>query len=579
MNKDNNVNGHKSILEETLDSLVVKRDVPRGVFVILLLLYIATSVAISISAASDKTIMFGNSSVAVYTFAGVLSSLANIFIIFMAIFCGKTGFIASVVVIMIQIPMILYGVIAKGRLSSLPGLFGYILTIVAIIIIRLNIRKVEKYQHRLREQATTDMLTGLPNRFAGYELIDELIRRNKPFAAVAIDVNDFKSINDTMGFDIGNRVLIEIASRWKNIADNGLAGTRDFVMRISSDEFALIIRNFNSDTDIVKTIRQYEEALNEKMSIEGYDFSITASFGYAQFPVDSNVRDSLLSYTVTAMKEIKRLNSGEHILHFNSDLLKLQGNIMIDNAVRNAVENDTVFFNLQPQFDIFHKLRGFEALARMKDSDGNNISPADFIPAAERMGLIDRIDLSVYKKAGDFFGSLLEETGANITLSINVSVKHLMKSSFIDEIKEILSECGIPANRLEIEITESIMIESPERASEVLDEIKAMGIRLAIDDFGTGYSSLGYLNTFPADILKVDKSFIDIMNTSTSNRQYVEAIISLGHIMGFNVIAEGVEEQEQLETLRSIECDYIQGFIWGKPLSPEEAKALAEEGK
>ena len=149
-----------------------------------------------------------------------------------------------------------------------------------------------------------------------------------------------------------------------------------------------------------------------------------------------------------------------------------------------------------------------------------------------------------------------------------------MKNDFLDELKEIINTCGIPAGQLEIEITESIMIDSAEKALQCIKEIRGMGIKIAIDDFGTGYSSLSYLNNFPADLLKVDKSFIDRMNTSDASKQYVEAIISIGHIMNFDVISEGVEEEEQLETLRSIGCDYIQGFIWGRPLSPEDAEKL-----
>ena len=149
-----------------------------------------------------------------------------------------------------------------------------------------------------------------------------------------------------------------------------------------------------------------------------------------------------------------------------------------------------------------------------------------------------------------------------------------MKNSFISEVKSILDECDVPAKLIEIEITESIMIDSAETAFKHLDELKQMGLRIAIDDFGTGYSSLSYLNRLPADLLKVDKSFIDQMNATDSTRQYVAAIISIGHIMNMEVIAEGVEEEEQMETLRNIGCDFIQGFIWGRPIPPEEAEKL-----
>ena len=452
------------------------------------------------------------------------------------------------------------------------------MTVIVIIFIYRNNKRMGRYQLRLREQATTDLLTGLPNGYASTELINELIRQNKAFAAVAIDINGFKSINDAMGFDVGNKVLIEVASRWKKIADESLSGTIDFVTRINGDEFSLIIRDYDSDEDIVNTIKLYEAALVEKLSIDGYDFFINASFGYAVYPSDSDSRDSLLTYAVASMKEIKRISSNEHILRFTPELLGTQHQLIIDNKIRDAIENDRVYFNLQPQFDMSHKLRGFEALARMKDDDGNIISPVEFIPAAERIGLIDTIDLTVYKKAASFFGDLIWKTGTDIKLSINVSVKHLMKRDFVEEIKDLLEESGIPANQLEIEITESIMIESAEKATSCLNELKAMGIRIAIDDFGTGYSSLSYLNSFPADILKIDKSFIDKMNMNESSKKYVEAIISMAHVLDLKVIAEGVEEQEQIETLQSINCDHIQGFIWGRPLPEEEAKRLVLDG-
>ena len=202
------------------------------------------------------------------------------------------------------------------------------------------------------------------------------------------------------------------------------------------------------------------------------------------------------------------------------------------------------------------------------------VSPGVFIPVAEKIGLIDKVDLSVFRKSAMFFGDLIQKTGADITLSINISVRHLMKNNFMEEIRDILEQSGLNPGHLEIEITESIMIDSIDKALEVIGEIKDMGIKIAIDDFGTGYSSLSYLNKFPADLLKVDKSFIDEMNSSESSRQYVATIISIGHIMNLDVISEGVEDDAQLKTLKEIGCDYIQGFIWGKPLPPEEAEKL-----
>ena len=180
-----------------------------------------------------------------------------------------------------------------------------------------------------------------------------------------------------------------------------------------------------------------------------------------------------------------------------------------------------------------------------------------------------------------FFGELLNKTDLKLTLSLNASVRHMMKSDFIDEIRQLLNDSSIPASQLEIEITESIMIDSVDKALHCIDELKNMGIQIAIDDFGTGYSSLSYLNRFPANLLKIDKSFIDEMNMSDSSRQYVAAIISMGHIMGFDVISEGVEDPDQLDALKDIGCDFVQGFIWGRPLSSQEVEKLIAdtEGK
>ena len=562
------------ILEKTLDDLARRKDAPTGVFVVLLILYFAAAFVVSSTAGSQNVVYFGDSQVAVYTFAGIFSSAANLLIILMVILCGKTGFIASIVILLIQIPMLLAGIIVRGNFTSLPGVFGNAMTIVVILAIYYYNRKVERYQARLSEQATTDLLTGLPNGFAMTELINNLIKKGTPFAVVNIDINGFKTINDTFGFDIGNKVLIEVASRWKKIAEEGLSGTLDFITRLNGDEFSLVVREFKSTDDIEKSIAKYEEAISGKLNVDGYDFNVVASFGYALCPEDATERDVLITYAVAAMKEIKRLRENRHVLHFTFGLIKDQDQFMIDNKVRDALEKDAVFFNLQPQYDMSHKLRGFEALARMRDTDGNIISPGEFIPAAERMGLIDNVDLAVYKKSTAFVGELIKKTGTDITLSLNASVKHLMKSDFLDEIRTIIAESQIPSSQLEIEITESIMIESAQEALECLNELKKMGIRIAIDDFGTGYSSLSYLNSLPADILKIDKSFIDVMNSSESSPEYVEAIISLAHVLKYEVIAEGVEEQEQLDTLNRIGCDYIQGFIWGRPLPKEEAEAL-----
>ncbi|MBP5379379.1 MAG: bifunctional diguanylate cyclase/phosphodiesterase, partial [Ruminococcus sp.] len=380
-------------------------------------------------------------------------------------------------------------------------------------------------------------------------------------------------------FKAGNQVLIEIAGRWKAISDKGGSDSVDYLTRINGDEFLLIICGYDSDETLRKVIGQYADALADHLTIDGSDIYITASFGYAEYPTDAGTADSLLSYANLAMNEIKRANSSDHILKYSSEIIKNERTLEIENIIRKALKKETIYFNLQPQYDMEHRLRGFEALARMKDSEGNFISPGEFIPVAEKVGLIDKVDSMVFKKATAFFSSLIRKTGLDLTLSLNASARHLMKSGFIEEIRDLLDKNDIVPHQLEVEITESILIDSPDKALHCVNELKEMGIKLAIDDFGTGYSSLSYLSKIPANLLKIDKSFIDKINTNENSKQYVAAMISMGHIMGLDVISEGVEEDEQLDALRSIGCDYVQGFIWGRPMSAEDAEKLVSDMK
>ncbi|MCR4791659.1 MAG: bifunctional diguanylate cyclase/phosphodiesterase [Lachnospiraceae bacterium] len=574
MNKDND--NDKKIISRTLDRLYDSKSSPNHGFVCLLVLYFVTTFIVSTSANALSEITIFGHSLPVYSFAGVFSAVANICVILLAVYYDKKGFLCALVVLLVQIPMILMGVIFRGNLSSLPGLFANLFAIITIILIYKNNKKISSYQNKVRDMAVTDIMTGIPNGFACDELIRALIKKNERFANVCIDLNGFKDINDTMGFEAGNIVLIEIASRLKQIADEGTSGTLDFVGRTSGDEFSLMIRNFSSEDQLKATLEKYDAAISQKLNVYECDFFISAAFGYTIFPDDGNTVDAIVSHSNTAMNEVKRVNSSNHFLRFTGDLLSTEKTLETESKIRAAIENDTIFFMLQPQFDLSHKLRGFEALARMKDEKGKIISPGEFIPVAEKVGLIDKVDGIVYKKAGKFIGDLIKQTGSNISLSINVSVRHLMKNDFLTEIDNLLMSSGIPPAQLEIEITESVMIESINKAMSRINTIHDMGIMIAIDDFGTGYSSLSYLNEFPANLLKIDKSFIDKLNTGDKSKQYVAGIISLGHTMGFDVISEGVEEEEQVDTLREIGCDLIQGYIWGKPLLPEDAGKLVK---
>ena len=570
--------GRYEFVEKTLNNITSRKRVHIIFYFLLLILFEIANYFLRVTVSSTEILFFKGIAIPVASLPGVFSSLANICIILLVVLFDTLGFITAAIILAYQAIKLIFIIFVYHQGTSLAGIFTNLFTLLAIVVMYLKNRQIEKIQKRLREQAVTDSLTGLPNRLACNELIKSLIKKNEKFAITMIDLNNFKSINDTLGHNAGNEVLKEIATRWKFAADSGLSGTHDFITRQGGDEFTLIIRNYKSDNDIYKAIKYYESVLEKKIILRDRDFFASASFGYAEFPADSDNFDTLFSYADLAMYDIKRTNSSAHILRFSPDLLKNgEHDIEIERKIRNALEENTIYFALQPQFDMQHKLRGFEALARMKDSEGTIIPPGEFIPIAETVGLIDKIDERIFRDATKFFGELIKKTGLETILSVNVSVRHLIKDDYVNEVRTILKKNGIPPSQLEIEITESIMIDSEGPAIENINELKKMGIRIAIDDFGTGYSSLSYLNRIPADLLKIDKSFIDKMNSSDSSKQYVASIISIGHIMNFSVISEGVEEDTQLDTLRAIGCDLIQGFIWGHPMTPEEAEKLVHQ--
>lgn len=566
-------------IDKTLKNLSLNKEAPKSAFILLVLLYSIATFLTMRTSTMQGSIEISGQMLRYNSFAGVFSMLGNICIICMVMLFRRVGYIVSMTILLMQFPIMFVNIFVRGNIHALSGFFSNILIIGAISIIYFSYKKVLKYQQSIREQAVTDRITGLPNRFACNELLTDLQRRNEPFVLVSIDINDFKSINDTMGHDTGDQVLKEVAKRWKDLANSLNTETVDFVARNSGDEFMLVISEYPSKEEIENTINAYRDALEKKITIDDCDYYLTACFGYSFFPEDSEVLENIYLYSDAALHEVKKVGSGNRLLRFTPDVLNVERTLEIERKIRSALNGDKIFFHLQPQYDINHNLRGFEALARMKDDDGSFISPADFIPVAEKTGLVDRIDMRVFELSMEFLDKVSRETGTDVMMSVNVSVKHLMKNTFIEDIKRILTANNIAPERVEIEITESIMIDSAEKALQRINEIKAMGMKVAIDDFGTGYSSLSYLNNFPSDLLKIDKAFIDQMSMSESSKQYVAMIISIGHILNLKVISEGVESNDQVDVLKKIGCDYIQGFVWGRPMPPEDAGKLVDSLK
>ncbi|MBP5752088.1 MAG: EAL domain-containing protein, partial [Treponema sp.] len=497
-----------------------QRPAPKFVFAILLVVYIVASIILTNISRSQEMIHLFGMRIPLNLFNGVFSSLSDVCLLLMAFLFGKVGFITSIILLILHIPNLTIHLLLQHNINSIPGIFRSLFTALTVIIIYWTNKNARKFQKKLMAQTLTDPLTGLPSRFACTERMNSYIKKDYQFVVVSIDLNNFKAINDTMGHATGDKVIAEIASRLKTLSETSPDGKSDFLASLGGDVFCLLIRDYECDDDIIDTIRLYESEIKRKITIDGYDYFMTANFGYAEYLLDADNEGALYSCADAALHEIKRSRGENNILRFSTDLMKTAKFLDMERRIRVALHEEAFLFYLQPQFDMSHKLRGFEALARLKDQDGNIISPNDFIPVAEEAGLIDRVDLQIFRKAACFLGNYMEETGADLILSTNISVKHLMKNNFIEEIQSVIRESGIPARNVELEITESIMIDSAEEAMRCINRLKSMGITMAIDDFGTGYSSLSYLNKIPVDTLKIDKAFIDPLTLNESSKKY-----------------------------------------------------------
>ena len=559
---------------EILKNVSQRKGPPPLVFAAILLLYIIASIGVMRVAREQSMIILFGSRAPISSFAGVFSALANICVMLLVLFYSKPGFMTMMAIMLIQFPMLIMTIVVRRNTAAFSGMFSNIFAVVACIIIYVNNLRLERYQKRLRDQAATDPLTGLPNRFACAEYLDSLVQASKKFAVISIDLNNFKSVNDSMGREAGDKVLLELAKRWSSLAVGRRGKTLDFLARLGEDEYAVVVRGYDSKEKLAQAVEAYRFELESKISIDGCDYSMDACFGYAEFPTDADNAAALLSCADAAMKEAKGRGAGSVVLKFEPKHIKTEKALLMERKIRDALERGDVSFRLQPQFDAKRKLRGFEALARMRDDDGSPISPVDFIPIAEKAGLIDRVDKRVFSLAVAFLSKLIRERQSDAVLCVNVSGRHLLKTNFIDDLRSVLSKNDFPADRLEIEITESVLMDSAEKALERVRQLRALRVRVSVDDFGSGGLSLNSLSKFPVNVIKIDKPFIDSIDESDAAKKYAAAIVSAGHILDLKIIAECVERPEQVEALKEAGCDYIQGFVWGKPLSPDEASTL-----
>ncbi|MDO4647694.1 MAG: bifunctional diguanylate cyclase/phosphodiesterase [Eubacteriales bacterium] len=501
----------------------------------------------------------------------LLTMVQMLVTMFLTIYGGKHGYHISVTLLAMHMGVVIAGMIQSGSLGSIPGIFMNFEAILILTVINSYIKKMNKIVYR-------DTLTNLYNRRALISEVEQLIDRNKRFAFVLIDLDDFKKTNDLMGHDRGDILLQKFSEKWSRKLQN----QNVLFARLGGDEFVIIMETELSKEefrDYVKNnVLQEIYSEDHKYVIGSEEISVSASIGVAVYPDDAENYTDLYRYADVAMYYVKNRGKQNVEIFQSSYMHSLSGDFMVEQNIRNALQKGNFYVVYQPQFSAeTEKLIGAEALARIKDSEGNTISPYYFIPVAEETRIIVDLDFYIFGSALKEFRPLLDQD-PNLTLSVNFSVKTIFSVNFTEKLNDLLKKYDFPVQNLMIEITESVLI-SPrgrEKAVNMLQMLKEMGIRTALDDFGTGYSSLSYLMELPIDTLKIDKSFVDKLSDEQEKNAYIEAVISMGHILHHNVIAEGVETAEQLHILKKYECDQIQGYLLGKPVRMEKFQSLTD---
>jgi diguanylate cyclase (GGDEF)-like protein/PAS domain S-box-containing protein len=436
-----------------------------------------------------------------------------------------------------------------------------------------------RYMEQLERQANFDALTGLANRNLLGDRLKQAIQhadRNRlTVGVVLIDIDNFKFLNDSIGHDFGDALLTAIARRLQT-----LIREEDTLARYGGDEFVLVVNEYQSERSISSVVDKVLSGVAEPISLQGHEIRVTCSIGVSLYPQDGNDSETLLRHADMAMYRAKE--AGRHTFQmFKSDMTqRIHERLSLEHAMHKAIELNEFWLEYQPQVDLkTGRIFGAEALIRWRHPEQGMISPVRFIPIAEDSDLIIPIGEWVMRTACAQCKAWQDAGLQSIVMSVNVSVRQFKQENFADRVIAILAETGLAPECLELELTESVLMTHVEELLEVLDRLRAAGIRLAVDDFGTGYSSLNYLKRLPVDKLKIDRSFVRDIPENQNDMAIAHAIIALARSMNLTVIAEGVETKEQLEFLRTSDCDEIQGYYFSKPIDSEAFSRLLAERK
>lgn len=429
----------------------------------------------------------------------------------------------------------------------------------------------KRVESTIRHQASHDQLTGLPNRTLFHQRLSLALanvqRRGELLAVMFVDLDRFKLVNDTLGHAAGDQLLQSMAQRLR-----GCLREEDILARWAGDEFTILLTQISSTESAAKMSQRILNALKEPFQIEEQELHIQASIGIALAPYDGEEVETLIKNADTAMYRTKQQGKNNYQFYAPNMNATARERLLLENNLHKALEREEFLLHYQPQVNLATgQIVGMEALIRWQQKGAGLIAPDQFIPLAEETGLIVPIGEWVLRTACTQSRTWQLAGLPPLITAINLSIRQFQQCNLVQTIAQVLQETGLEPQYLELEITESIAMQDVDLTISILKQLRSMGIHVSMDDFGTGYSSLSSLRYFPLDTLKIDRSFIEELTTNSSNVAIVTSIIALGHGLNLNVIAEGVEAAEQMEFLRSIQCDDVQGYFISRPLPPEAA--------
>lgn len=440
------------------------------------------------------------------------------------------------------------------------------------IAIYSDITGRKREEEQIQFLANHDVLTRLPNRFLLTDRLEQALafaERNKTKAGVMfIDLDHFKNINDSLGHDAGDELLRQVALRM-----SASFRRTDTIARLGGDEFVAVLSEIGSENEVASAAEKLLEMFEEKFVVDGHHLTISASIGISVFPDDGNTAVSLMRNADIAMYRAKAQGRNTYQFYRAEMTLLATERLQLEIQLRHAIQQGQLFLHYQPQVDLqTGEMVGVETLIRWKHPELGIVSPARFIPIAEDSGLILEIGEWVLREACLQGRRWLDQGYRPVQIAVNVSGVQFKRGRIAERVRDILGETGFPPRHLELEITESVLMASGEAGFDILNSLKALGPTLALDDFGTGYSSLSRLKNVPLDYLKVDQSFVRDIASDPNDAAIVRAVLSMAREMDLKVIAEGVETDEQLQFLRGLQCPIFQGYLFSRPVPPEDVE-------